>query len=246
MKKIFLLLLVMCFSCSSEDSERITTNPPDKENPVTHYRLVKVEQYDTDDVLDETITYNYNASGELITSTEVDDGTTYVSTLNYSGNKVISISRSFINDLTYTYTGDLVTTRSVLSDGILFTNEYTYNALNQLTNEKQFNDGVLCCSTTYSYNSQQNMFNAEYTNNNSSLDGDTYYTHDTMKNPFKDFLPPSLAKISDIGKSENNILKAGSNEPFVYEYNEKGYPTKKTTHVADDLYIVDKYYYAEL
>ncbi len=136
MKKLLLLITVLfVFSCSSsDDSDENQPPPPD---PV--YRLVEVVQLDADSNIYETLLYDYDVNGLLIRSTEISNGTSYISNM-LTSTEWINNGTTTITD--FTYENGLIILATLNELNFTLTNEYSYNSLNQLISKKQFDQGV--------------------------------------------------------------------------------------------------------
>ncbi|MFV9552585.1 hypothetical protein [Algibacter sp. PT7-4] len=227
MKKITILLslLTLILSCSSNDD-----NGNENEQPTSEFKLVKVEQFDNDNNLTETTTYEYDQNFRLFKSTEIDSENS-TRTYNYSGNKITSINLSSGETINYTYNGDLITNRSNVEDGITFTDEYEYNSANQLISETSYENGNFQCEKTWTYNSQDNIATASH----SCFTGTKHFEYDNKKNPNDLLFNSGILKTYEIG--HNNITQISDENSNItqtrtYEYNSQGYPIVEITNIG--------------
>jgi len=236
MKKLLLLITVLfVFSCSSsDDSDENQPPPPD---PV--YRLVEVVQLDADSNIYETLLYDYDVNGLLIRSTEISNGTSYISNM-LTSTEWINNGTTTITD--FTYENGLIILATLNELNFTLTNEYSYNSLNQLISKKQFDQGVFCCEDTFTYNSQGNISSQS----NDSSSEISFYEYDNKKNPGLLIFDSSYLKIGEIGN--NNIIKSYSDSSsqtvtYTYQYNDDNYPTISKTFVDGVLLRETKFTY---
>ncbi len=228
--KIILGSLLLLNSCSKNDTTITETVP------VTENILLLKKTIDTDDNLTDTYSYDtskklinfsrngninnpaknqnfsYNTDGILAQITNASDGSLVLKYFYDSNKKIIKKEgRNGLDIYNYEYTGNQVVER------YLFT-----------TTGEGFN-------TFYKYDSSGNVIETiQYTNvtaanPNGTLSATVIYTYDSKKNALtslpKEYLFPRSNK--------NNLLTEKYNANPVYnynwEYNDKGFPIKRTT-----------------
>ncbi len=215
----------------------------------TVLRLTKIEEFYSDGMLDQTITFLYDEQNRLAKLTNTDnDGSTNVTLYNYINNRLTSTEwmRSGTTTVTdFTYENDLIILATLNEPNYTSTNEYSYNSLNQLISKKQFDRGVFCCEDTFTYNAQVNISSTSSSSDTSV----NFFDYDNKKNIGLILFDSSYLKIAEIGN--NNIIKSYSDSSsqivtYTYEYNDDNYPTISKIFV-DGVFIRElKYTYTDL
>lgn len=235
MKKITLLFVIsLFFGCNSDD----TSNT----NPATAYKLTKIEEFNENGVLRETITFEYDSNFRVKKITEVNPNpnpNVAIWEYMYNGDRVSSI---VINGETtqFEYSGDLITSSTFTEDGIVFTDEFEYNSSNQLVSEKQYTDGVLDCETTYQY-AQGNVS----TMSDSCFIGSIDITYDDRLNPETLAYNNAMQKIYQITPNNENSRThngSGFTETSTYTYNSENYPESRSLNAFNIMYTTNYTY----
>jgi len=227
MKKIIpLLLFTVLLSCSPESG----SNP--EPIPTPNLKLTKIvytnfyinsETTTTDliydgDVLTEANSTQFNSQGNNTSKTKFNYVNDKLQSESFYDNGVLS------GTVTYSYTGEIITSMLSNESGGISTTNYAYNSNNQMINEKQYTNGNLDGGNDYLYNTDGNVYKELYSS------GFTTYEYDTNKNPYSLIYSDALIKIYPIEYSKNNITKeiqsGGTIKTFEFIYNESGYPTQ--------------------
>ncbi|MCF6279981.1 MAG: hypothetical protein L3J14_06505 [Flavobacteriaceae bacterium] len=227
MKKITNLLLIasltFIFSCES-----------DEVTPETIYKLVKIESFDSDDIIERTTAIEYN-NGFISKVIEISSNGTDITNYGYLNGKVTSQDYNNGYSTKFIYTGELITsTLGIDADGVEtgFGTTYTYNSNEQVISKVEFGPGFPDTTTTYTYDNNDNVIS----------NGSTY---DSKKNPFRlVFHPEELQKMESIG--QNNLISDSSNLTYTYEYNNKDYPTKMYEYYNGSLMKYTIYTYNDI
>lgn len=223
MKKLFLLLLISLFlnACSSDEG---TQNSD--QLPTSAYKLIRVEQFDSNNNLIQDLNYTYDILFRLIEATDENFSVYY----KYSDDKLISFCNS--NDIpikTYTYNENLV---SIISDNSL-RSELNYNNLNQLisieTYDNQTNEFLNEIINTF--DDEDNVIsNTNQTNNNSFN-----YQYDSMKNPSSLLFSDLFLKALSIGNNNVTQTTISYDPSYIelreYEYNNENFPTIEKIYI---------------
>ena len=177
-----------------------------------------------------TDTYTYNDKNQVISITE--SGTpTLIITYTYDANGDLKIG-SFSDGTTYVYTFDgnhqLIKREYLAGDNVA---TFAYNSTGQHISTVYEGPGCSgTCTTTWTYAyPNTTTHNASLVTVNNGVSTETYaYQYDSKFNPFKPVLYSSTG-------SDNNVTQlifSNNGSPittsYTYEYNERGYPTKKT------------------
>lgn len=212
----------------------------------TVLRITKIEEFDSDGVLDETITLLYDEQNRVAKITDTNnDSSTSVTRYNYISNMLTSTERDYNGTTTitdFTYENGLIILATLNELNFTSTNEYSYNSLNQLISKKQFNQGVFCCEDIFTYNSQGNI-SSQSSDASSEI---SFYEYDSKKNPGLLLFDSSYLKIRETGN--NNIIKSYSDSSpdivtYTYEYNDDDYPILTKIFVNGVLVREIKYTY---
>lgn len=247
MRNILILIIVLfVYSCSSGDDMTNTSANDNDNGNATVLRLTKFEEFDSDGVLDETITLLYDEQNRIAKLTDVDnDGFTNVTLYNYISNMLTStewIKNGTTTITDFTYENGLIILATVNEPNYTSTNEYSYNSLNQLISKKQFDQGVFCCEDTFTYNAQGNISSFSSSSDTSV----NFFDYDNKNNLGLLLFDSSYLKIREIGN--NNIIKSYSDSSsqtvtYTYQYNDDNYPTISKMFVDGVLLREVKYTY---
>jgi hypothetical protein len=203
--------------------------------------------YTPDDKL-KTTTRTFNTGAAIITET---------TTVTYDSKGNISKTQSKLGYNVYTYNANNQVSReeSYFGTELIRRLDYEYNSSNQLVKAEDFVDtGVSGGYFVYEYASTDSKNPIKETSyySNGELQGTTEYEYDTKLTPFSAI---GLGAYTDVAEQQNNVTKSIAKDylgelisttTIVYEYNDKGYPTKVTeTEVSDwgsDEYVLNYTY----
>ena len=155
--------------------------------------------------------FSYNADGTLAQITNIADGS-IASKYFYDANKKVikKESRNGTDVFNYTYIGNEVVEKYFFNTVATWIQVYSYDVTGNVSDLKSYNQITVA-------------------NPNGTLLGTIIYTYDSKNNPKLSLPKQYFFPESNI----NNVLteKYNSNPIFTYnfEYNEKNYPTKRTT-----------------
>jgi len=214
MKKIFTLAAIALFTLASCSDDDATSTTPDTSNVLVKKRI------DTD-----------------------EDGEQFISTYQYSGNKIATVDHNDGSNEIYTYTGENLTKVDWYEDGVLVQKDvFTYNSDNKVAtfisynyNEDPQYNGADKYTYTYNANGTVTVVEAygDHTEQNSiyqtatatlvngnlvSYTGSQYsavYTFDDKNAPFKNVQNYQNYVLSD--------LEGGLNNELSYTYTSNGY-----------------------
>jgi YD repeat-containing protein len=256
-KLIATLFIIVAASCSKDDSV------------VNKYRLIEDSgseikfQYDTQGRLAketdltglERCTYSYNTQNQLTTyiSSDYTDLTTTVEEFTYKSNGQLSekiIKKYSDTDVelskvrkVYLYNADnlLIEIKTTTWNGLTNTYEneitqaFTYDNLKRLL--------VNNFGYTHSYDANSNLIKLEGVDKGNRL-FTIQYTYNDKINPYYN-LRPIVSPNAEIINPKNIATKIAtgtfaSNYNYIYEYNDGGYPTKKTSLDGDFIYKYEK------
>lgn len=231
MKNIcFLLIIIFTFSCSSEEE-----NIKEENNEI--YKIYKIKSTNEEgNIIITEINYKNNLLDfikEVHNSNE-----TIIENYNYNTNgQIISITSDSGFENTFSYTGSNITKQNYSNDSY---DEYTYDSNNNVKSKKIYRNNQFLFELLYEYDNKNNM--VKITELNSGQTSTSMQTFDDKKNPFLNVLPKELLVINQLN-GENNVLKSYDDETFVYEYNDKDYPTKQTIFESGNLESVVEFEY---
>lgn len=236
---IFILLLVLHWSCSSEDDD---SNHTSNIAPGTLTKMEIFFSFNTQITID----YTFDTSGRVsgMVQTEVSSSGTTSVTTTYEYNNEGQIWKQIINgnDIeVYTYENGLIT-NSVHnhSSGNVYNKEYLYNSLSQLIHKTIANvNGGTTVSYDLSYSVNENIDETYL------QDEDSYtryvYEYDNFINPqYKLYENLELRKVLEYSSNnpvtriyERNI--GSSIFTLDYVYNEQNYPIGCNEYLNGDL-----------
>lgn len=200
------------FSCSSDDSGS-------SNDPYT-MRLSKIIESNGE----ASFYYENNRLSHIIENQSNGDNHKVV--LNYSDNTLTSLTyyKDGINtgERTFEYQSDNIVSNTLVEGTVTYLDTYNYNNESQVISSKEFQNGALYDETFYVYNSDGNMTEKSFENSSLVIN----YTYDEKLNPEFYLFTNAFVRMEPISK--NNILTSGSTT-YTYEYNEEGFPTKKTS-----------------
>lgn len=231
MKNIcFLLIIIFTFSCSSEEE-----NIKEENNEI--YKIYKIKSTNEEgNIIITEINYKNNLLDfikEVHNSNE-----TIIENYNYNTNgQIISITSDSGFENTFSYTGSNITKQNYSNDSY---DEYTYDSNNNVKSKKIYRNNQFLFELLYEYDNKNNM--VKITELNSGQTSTSMQTFDDKKNPFLNVLPKELLVINQLN-GENNVLKSYDDETFVYEYNDKDYPTKQTIYESGNLESIIEFEY---
>lgn len=220
-KKLTLILLVLIFSCNSDDSDI----SPNNNAPVG--KLIKTETNFLTLEFSSVITYSYDSLGRILKISIVDSNSNGNSTTstNYLYNSDGQIWKENISNGTsreYQYTNGLISSSTSSSSNGYF--EYVQNNDSQLTTIRYYEEDNLISETDLIYDSENNVIN--------TIIGTTVsaYDYDTMNSwRFLVYENQELNKIFLQGP--NNLTSRNGFITYTYTYNSLGYPkTSKEYH----------------
>jgi hypothetical protein len=238
MKKLFLLLLISLFlnACSSDED---TQNSD--QIPTSAYKLIRVEQYDSNNNLIQDLNYTYDISFRLIEATDENLSFYY----KYSDDKLISFCDS--NEIpikTYIYNGNLV---SIISDNSI-RSELNYNNLNQLISIESYDNqnNELFNEIINTFDDEDNVISTTNQTNNNSFN----YQYDAMKNPSSLLFSDLFLKALSTGNNNVTQLTISYDPNYIelreYEYNNENFPTIEKIYINGTLNKTKIYTYDTL
>lgn len=226
-----ILLLVFTISCSKNDEPTTPTATPVDAEVIS----LLTKTVDSDDGL--TSTYTYDSAKRLINFKRNAVGNNPVKNQNFTYN-----TDGLLNQITnvpdgsivskYFYDADKKVVKKEERNGIDVFN-YTYSG-NQVTEKYAFN-GVASWIQVYSYNTTGNVLELKsydqitVANPNGSLSGTFIYTYDDKKSSSKSLPKEYLFPKSNVNNVATEKYNSGAVYTNNYEYNEKGYPSKRIT-----------------
>ena len=224
---LFLLFTTLFISCSEESTAPVIVEDEKPECRISSFifeenvdkphvysynngNLISVENYYED--------YDFYYEGELVSHVEI--------TRNLEENHKEVVYIKYMDNNISTITHET-------KDGIVWLEQkfiYSNNQLSRLEWYRKNEENELILRQYFDLTYENgNIITIEYTNvqsdgtENSSI---THYVFDNKINPFKDDIAIYLfdGRINTF-INRNNILQEGTSINYVYEYNEKGYPT---------------------
>jgi hypothetical protein len=232
LKKTFAILaLIFTFSCSKDD------NPTPQPTPVVAEVIsLLTKTVDSDDGL--TSTYTYDNAKRLINFKRNAVGNNPAKNQNFTYN-----TDGLLDQITDVSNGSIISKNFYDADKKVIKKEernasdvfnYSYSG-NQITEKYAFN-GVASWIQVYTYDAKGNVLELKTydkitaANPNGVLSGTSIFTYDDKKNaslslPIQ-YLFPKTNVNNEVSVKYNSAAVVTTN----YEYNEKGYPSKRITN----------------
>jgi hypothetical protein len=227
---IAILILAFTFSCSKNDEATSQPTPV-----VAEFAGLLIKTVDSDDGLTSNYTYDnakrlinyklngnannaakdhnftYNTDGSLAQITNVSDAS-IISKYFYDTDKklVKKESRNGIDVFNYTYSGNQVIEKYAFNGVASWIQVYSYNTIGNVLELKSYNQITVA-------------------NPNGNLSGTFIYTYDDKKSSNKSLPKEYLFPKSNVNNVATEKYNSGAVYTNNYEYNEKGYPTKRIT-----------------
>jgi hypothetical protein len=203
--------------------------------------------------------YNYSSDNQLTTVVSTETGaspTTTTVTYDSKGN-ISKIQYGFGHlELLYDANNNLIQEDDFDGTALDSRRTFEYNSSNQMTKEQYYKIGANNTATKdayatfeYANTTSKNPVRRKELNVDATIDEIIEYQYDDKKTPTGDFLNIGLTD----SRSENNVTKEITKDnlgttlytqSYVYEYNDKGYPTKSTrTQLGTDYTVVETFQY---